>query len=235
MGTKNKQNTQCFYWVSISRVEECIPGVPPQNAPPVRVYTRNQNSTYSTHRPMLQKTREETLVSSGLCLSECPWCPVLSHSLLPQIEVVNTFKSGTSFQGAGALRRQSSTTSQTQDVTNVSSPSHVSLSNALSSPTSTTAAAAPTATGRESLCLSVCLFFPLSVSSRFSSGVSSVHCPAKANSSNCVKNYFKKLLQSLSPVALKALLEQKYVIYYLYIVLYTSNLLLHQQYFWLNR
>uniref|UniRef100_A0A3B5APZ9 Plasma membrane calcium transporting P-type ATPase C-terminal domain-containing protein n=1 Tax=Stegastes partitus TaxID=144197 RepID=A0A3B5APZ9_9TELE len=57
-----------------------------------------------------------------------------------QIEVVNTFKSGTSFQGAGALRRQSSTTSQTQDVTNVSSPSHVSLSNALSSPTSTTAA-----------------------------------------------------------------------------------------------
>ncbi|XP_073324395.1 plasma membrane calcium-transporting ATPase 2 isoform X3 [Pagrus major] len=33
-----------------------------------------------------------------------------------QIEVVNTFKSGTSFQGAGALRRQSSTTSQTQDI-----------------------------------------------------------------------------------------------------------------------
>ncbi|KAE8298388.1 Plasma membrane calcium-transporting ATPase 1 [Larimichthys crocea] len=32
-----------------------------------------------------------------------------------QIEVVNTFKSGTSFQGAGALRRQSSTTSQNQD------------------------------------------------------------------------------------------------------------------------
>ncbi|XP_060127467.1 plasma membrane calcium-transporting ATPase 2 isoform X7 [Zootoca vivipara] len=57
-----------------------------------------------------------------------------------QIEVVNTFKSGTSFQGA--LRRQSSVTSQNQDVTNISSPSHVSLSNALSSPTSTTAAAA---------------------------------------------------------------------------------------------
>ncbi|KAI2659524.1 hypothetical protein H4Q32_029061 [Labeo rohita] len=55
-----------------------------------------------------------------------------------QIEVVNTFKSGTSFQGA--LRRQSSTTSQNQDVTNVSSPSHVSLCNALSSPTSTAAA-----------------------------------------------------------------------------------------------
>uniref|UniRef100_A0A8C1VW30 Calcium-transporting ATPase n=1 Tax=Cyprinus carpio TaxID=7962 RepID=A0A8C1VW30_CYPCA len=54
-----------------------------------------------------------------------------------QIEVVNTFKSGTSFQGA--LRRQSSTTSQHQDVTNVSSPSHVSLCNALSSPTSTAA------------------------------------------------------------------------------------------------
>ncbi|XP_042621752.1 plasma membrane calcium-transporting ATPase 2-like isoform X10 [Cyprinus carpio] len=54
-----------------------------------------------------------------------------------QIEVVNTFKSGTSFQGA--LRRQSSTTSQNQDVTNVSSPSHVSLCNALSSPTSTAA------------------------------------------------------------------------------------------------
>uniref|UniRef100_A0A669DAT4 Calcium-transporting ATPase n=1 Tax=Oreochromis niloticus TaxID=8128 RepID=A0A669DAT4_ORENI len=72
-----------------------------------------------------------------------------------QIEVVNTFKSGTSFQGAGALRRQSSTTSQTQDVTNVSSPSHVSLSNALSSPTSTTAATAPPTTGRESeLCQS---------------------------------------------------------------------------------
>ncbi|CAG5979637.1 unnamed protein product, partial [Menidia menidia] len=33
-----------------------------------------------------------------------------------QIDVVNTFKSGTSFQGAGALRRQSSTTSQTQDI-----------------------------------------------------------------------------------------------------------------------
>ncbi|XP_032368678.1 plasma membrane calcium-transporting ATPase 2 isoform X9 [Etheostoma spectabile] len=64
-----------------------------------------------------------------------------------QIDVVNTFKSGTSFQGAGALRRQSSTTSQTQDVTNVSSPSHVSLSNALSSPTSTTAATAPSTTG----------------------------------------------------------------------------------------
>uniref|UniRef100_A0A803TA06 Calcium-transporting ATPase n=1 Tax=Anolis carolinensis TaxID=28377 RepID=A0A803TA06_ANOCA len=60
-----------------------------------------------------------------------------------QIEVVNTFKSGTSFQGA--LRRQSSVTSQNQDVTNISSPSHVSLSNALSSPTSTPAAAA----GRE--------------------------------------------------------------------------------------
>ncbi|XP_078517527.1 plasma membrane calcium-transporting ATPase 2 isoform X4 [Lissotriton helveticus] len=57
-----------------------------------------------------------------------------------QIEVVNTFKSGTSFQGA--LRRQSSITSQNQDVTNISSPSHVSLSNALSSPTSTPAAAA---------------------------------------------------------------------------------------------
>ncbi|KAG9483417.1 hypothetical protein GDO78_009372 [Eleutherodactylus coqui] len=55
-----------------------------------------------------------------------------------QIEVVNTFKSGASFQGA--LRRQSSTTSQNQDVTNISSPSHVSLSNALSSPTSTSAA-----------------------------------------------------------------------------------------------
>uniref|UniRef100_UPI00398F192B plasma membrane calcium-transporting ATPase 2 isoform X18 n=1 Tax=Pristiophorus japonicus TaxID=55135 RepID=UPI00398F192B len=59
-----------------------------------------------------------------------------------QIEVVNTFKSGTSFQGA--LRRQSSVTSQNQDVTNISSPTHVSLStpNALSSPTSTSAATA---------------------------------------------------------------------------------------------
>lgn len=62
-----------------------------------------------------------------------------------QIEVVNTFKSGTSFQGA--LRRQSSVTSQNQDVTNISSPTHVSLStpNALSSPTSVSAATA----GRE--------------------------------------------------------------------------------------
>ncbi|KAG8436239.1 hypothetical protein GDO86_007367 [Hymenochirus boettgeri] len=66
-----------------------------------------------------------------------------------QIEVVNTFKSGASFQGA--LRRQSSTTSQNQDVTNISSPSHVSLSNALSSPTSTSAAAA----GRECVFLMV--------------------------------------------------------------------------------
>ncbi|XP_043563846.1 plasma membrane calcium-transporting ATPase 2 isoform X10 [Chiloscyllium plagiosum] len=59
-----------------------------------------------------------------------------------QIEVVNTFKSGTSFQGA--LRRQSSVTSQNQDVTNISSPTHVSLStpNALSSPTSASAASA---------------------------------------------------------------------------------------------
>lgn len=93
----------------------------------------------------------------GLCHSEQPF--VLSCSaLLLQIDVVNTFKSGTSFQGAGALRRQSSTTSQTQDVTNVSSPSHVSLSNALSSPTSTTAATAPPTTGRESeLCQSASL------------------------------------------------------------------------------
>nr|XP_046194687.1 plasma membrane calcium-transporting ATPase 2 isoform X4 [Oncorhynchus gorbuscha]XP_046194688.1 plasma membrane calcium-transporting ATPase 2 isoform X4 [Oncorhynchus gorbuscha] len=52
-----------------------------------------------------------------------------------QIDVVNTFKSGSSYQGQ--LRRQSSTTSQNQDVTNVSSPSHVSLSNA-HSPTSPT-------------------------------------------------------------------------------------------------
>ncbi|XP_023605194.1 plasma membrane calcium-transporting ATPase 2 [Myotis lucifugus] len=40
-----------------------------------------------------------------------------------QIEVVNTFKSGASFQGA--LRRQSSVTSQSQDVANLSSPSHI--------------------------------------------------------------------------------------------------------------
>lgn len=74
----------------------------------------------------------------------CPYFKQLVSFFPPlQIEVVNTFKSGTSFQGA--LRRQSSVTSQTQDVTNISSPSHVSLSNALSSPTSTSAAAA----GRE--------------------------------------------------------------------------------------
>lgn len=98
-----------------------------------------------------------------LCVKHCAFKPnapnqywnvdylmyVLSVPLL-QIEVVNTFKSGTSFQGA--LRRQSSTTSQNQDVTNVSSPSHMSLSNALSSPTSTAAVPA----GREWL-LSVCL------------------------------------------------------------------------------
>ncbi|KAK2091463.1 hypothetical protein P7K49_030747 [Saguinus oedipus] len=59
------------------------------------------------------------------------------------IEVVNTFKSGASFQGA--LRRQSSVTSQSQDVANLSSPSRVSLSNALSSPTSLP----PAAAGRE--------------------------------------------------------------------------------------
>ncbi|XP_036074757.1 plasma membrane calcium-transporting ATPase 2 isoform X4 [Rousettus aegyptiacus] len=66
-----------------------------------------------------------------------------------QIEVVNTFKSGASFQGA--LRRQSSVTSQSQDVANLSSPSRVSLSNALSSPTSLP----PAAAGRE--CESYCL------------------------------------------------------------------------------
>uniref|UniRef100_A0A8D1IFI8 Calcium-transporting ATPase n=1 Tax=Sus scrofa TaxID=9823 RepID=A0A8D1IFI8_PIG len=66
-----------------------------------------------------------------------------------QIEVVNTFKSGASFQGA--LRRQSSVTSQSQDVANLSSPSRVSLSNALSSPTSLP----PAAAGRE------CDSFPL--------------------------------------------------------------------------
>uniref|UniRef100_A0A673XCC0 Calcium-transporting ATPase n=1 Tax=Salmo trutta TaxID=8032 RepID=A0A673XCC0_SALTR len=63
-----------------------------------------------------------------------------------QIDVVNTFKSGSSYQGQ--LRRQSSTTSQNQDVTHVSSPSHVSLSNAIS-PTSPTSTASPA--GRESL------------------------------------------------------------------------------------
>lgn len=82
-----------------------------------------------------------------LFLSVGKLCPFLKQlvSFFPplQIEVVNTFKSGTSFQGA--LRRQSSVTSQNQDVTNISSPSHVSLSNALSSPTSTPDAAA----GRE--------------------------------------------------------------------------------------
>ncbi|KAF2976909.1 hypothetical protein EK904_005381 [Melospiza melodia maxima] len=82
---------------------------------------------------------------SGLTLTQWFWCIFIGvgELLWGQIEVVNTFKSGTSFQGA--LRRQSSVTSQTQDVTNISSPSHVSLSNALSSPTSTSAAAA----GRE--------------------------------------------------------------------------------------
>lgn len=103
------------------------------------------------------KSPSQPVLPFGVCHSEQPFvlsCP----ALLPQIEVVNTFKSGTSFQGAGALRRQSSTTSQTQDVTNVSSPSHVSLSNALSSPTSTTAATAPPTTGRESeLCQSASL------------------------------------------------------------------------------
>ncbi|KAL4655846.1 Plasma membrane calcium-transporting ATPase 2 [Arapaima gigas] len=48
-----------------------------------------------------------------------------------QIEVVNTFKSGTSFQGA--LRRQSSTTSQNQDVATVSSPTHIRVVNAFRS------------------------------------------------------------------------------------------------------
>nr|XP_046194708.1 plasma membrane calcium-transporting ATPase 2 isoform X8 [Oncorhynchus gorbuscha] len=48
-----------------------------------------------------------------------------------QIDVVNTFKSGSSYQGQ--LRRQSSTTSQNQDVTNVSSPSHIRVVNAFRS------------------------------------------------------------------------------------------------------
>lgn len=68
---------------------------------------------------------------------------LVSFSPPLQIEVVNTFKSGASFQGA--LRRQSSVTSQSQDVANLSSPSRVSLSNALSSPTSLP----PAAAGRE--------------------------------------------------------------------------------------
>uniref|UniRef100_A0A4W5MBD8 Plasma membrane calcium transporting P-type ATPase C-terminal domain-containing protein n=1 Tax=Hucho hucho TaxID=62062 RepID=A0A4W5MBD8_9TELE len=77
-----------------------------------------------------------------------------------QIDVVNTFKSGSSYQGQ--LRRQSSTTSQNQDVTNVSSPSHVSLSNALS-PTSPTSTASPA--GRESLSsVSFCYFRDVSQS-----------------------------------------------------------------------
>ncbi|TRY86612.1 hypothetical protein DNTS_018589 [Danionella cerebrum] len=67
----------------------------------------------------------------------CGFTALCSSISLLQIEVVNTFKSGTSFQGA--LRRQSSTTSQNQDVTTVSSPSHVSLCNALSSPQSSSA------------------------------------------------------------------------------------------------
>lgn len=84
-------------------------------------------------------------LSSAFWCHHNPKCSLLYVLSLPflQIEVVNTFKSGTSFQGA--LRRQSSTTSQNQDVTNVSSPSHMSLSNALSSPTSTAAVPA----GRE--------------------------------------------------------------------------------------
>lgn len=115
------------------------------------------DTLYSLYHQSHPKSPSQPVLPFGLCHSEQPFvlsCP----ALLPQIEVVNTFKSGTSFQGAGALRRQSSTTSQTQDVTNVSSPSHVSLSNALSSPTSTTAATAPPTTGRESeLCQSASL------------------------------------------------------------------------------
>uniref|UniRef100_A0A7M4FNB6 Calcium-transporting ATPase n=1 Tax=Crocodylus porosus TaxID=8502 RepID=A0A7M4FNB6_CROPO len=87
-----------------------------------------------------------------------------------QIEVVNTFKSGTSFQGA--LRRQSSVTSQTQDVTNISSPSHVSLSNALSSPTSTSAAAA----GRECIFLMHQIYRDANLLSSHS-GLIYIHCP----------------------------------------------------------
>lgn len=73
----------------------------------------------------------------------CSFSQLVSFSPPLQIEVVNTFKSGASFQGA--LRRQSSVTSQSQDVANLSSPSRVSLSNALSSPTSLP----PAAAGRE--------------------------------------------------------------------------------------
>ncbi|XP_042195747.1 plasma membrane calcium-transporting ATPase 2 isoform X5 [Callorhinchus milii] len=58
-----------------------------------------------------------------------------------QIEVVNTFKSGTSFQGA--LRRQSSVTSQNQDTTTLTSPSQVSLSSPSALPSPTSSAAPP--------------------------------------------------------------------------------------------
>ncbi|XP_031439164.1 plasma membrane calcium-transporting ATPase 1a isoform X3 [Clupea harengus] len=50
-----------------------------------------------------------------------------------QMDVVNAFQSGSSFQGA--LRRQPSSASQQHDVTNVSSPSHVAFSTATAAST----------------------------------------------------------------------------------------------------
>ncbi|XP_068108978.1 plasma membrane calcium-transporting ATPase 2 isoform X8 [Hyperolius riggenbachi] len=100
-----------------------------------------------THEEMNEDAEEIDHAERELRRGQILWFRGLNR-IQTQIEVVNTFKSGASFQGA--LRRQSSTTSQNQDVTNVSSPSHVSLSNALSSPTSAQA----TAAGHSCPCLS---------------------------------------------------------------------------------
>ncbi|MGH0128403.1 UNVERIFIED_CONTAM: hypothetical protein FKN15_004733 [Acipenser sinensis] len=54
-----------------------------------------------------------------------------------QMDVVNAFQSGSSFQGT--LRRQPSITSQHHDVTNISSPTHVVFSSAAAAATTTTA------------------------------------------------------------------------------------------------
>ncbi|XP_075429899.1 plasma membrane calcium-transporting ATPase 2 isoform X5 [Ascaphus truei] len=98
----------------------------------------------NTEEEMNEDTEEIDHAERELRRGQILWFRGLNR-IQTQIEVVNTFKSGASFQGA--LRRQSSTTSQNQDVTNISSPSHVSLSNALSSPTSTSAAAAAAGQG----------------------------------------------------------------------------------------
>ncbi|XP_036389491.1 plasma membrane calcium-transporting ATPase 2-like isoform X5 [Megalops cyprinoides] len=92
--------------------------------------------TYKEEVPEEELNDEEEEIDHGereLRRGQILWFRGLSR-IQTQMEVVNTFKSGTPLQGP--LRRQSSSASQGHDVPHVCSPSHVSLSNALSPPTS---------------------------------------------------------------------------------------------------